>query len=69
MCNYVLVNAAGDEVTIAKRILKIQMLFNDRTEVAFMARHSKINIFCVVVSIWFSPPFAVSTCALKEEGT
>jgi hypothetical protein len=39
MCNYVLVNAAGDELTRAKRILKKEMLFNDRTEVAFMARH------------------------------
>jgi hypothetical protein len=37
MCNHI--NAAGDDFTRAKRILKIHMLFNDRTEVAFIATH------------------------------
>ena len=36
---YSCTNAASDDFTIAKRILKVSMLFNDRTEVARMTTY------------------------------
>lgn len=36
---YLYINAAGDDFSRAKRILKIHVLFNDRTDVAFIATH------------------------------